>query len=1224
MKNIHTFQMDNLYNIEKYNDEELYRLLDLNNPTDRELEAKILFLINQYNEVENENAAHIKEFFEDVYKHFFDTNDEQLIEGFESSNDENLDEQIMESIDNKDDTGAKLVKTTTLNYGESALNPLLKETQKRVLQLDSQFRNFKNYPSSTDYIINLSEVLNNVVSLRLHSVSIPYTWYNVSNVYNANYFQLIGNVDGLRDVYDLKFEIPAGSYNQEQLLTAINTSIANVAAANTDIDFGTTGLRYDINTSKVTLTLDIQQIYNESNYYLYFGKTTNPFDNNIRKQTISGFLGFGSMVIPRFKSNNTIINTSITSVANTYSLESIYSNFQDCLRVTGRTTSSGQTPLTNPFDPKKVFYLVIDDSSNNVVGNNYFTIYNYEGPDIYVDNSSVILDTIRIEFGDVSGLYTRASILELINRSLLGSNFLSANSYLHQFDISFNTTNDSITTMQRYQMMILLNRETTKKQKDSKQVVIFPDEESVYNGLPVNTRPLWSGSLWTGEKSCFLFDSNTTFASPNSLKGEQSPVITNYMLNTEPKLTLRCIKNLYNNNANNRSITLSTSTDAGYIEGYTLNNYIGIFNYTTQYKSSEINTKFSDIRDLNNQTFSNGYVNANAFYDIGISRSRIQFDMLTYFNETDYSLDLNACFLHRQFQGAATINITNISDNNITGTIPTTITNNSGQTVNTFPFAVIDNSNDRIIVERKATTQGLVDIPAYTIRFRPGLYRTPEILQTMVNQTLTSIQGINDPSGTLLNGLDMTQSTLTMPSNYPTNTNWSFRYIISNKLTQDDYIVELTDDSTAYENTYIDLSGNNRYTLERNLDASGVPVIDPVNQTTYKYNTPTSTFVTGTSWNAFLGFTDASYTLSKTREIVGSRQVMQDISKTMIIEASNNDALFLTPQSSVKGLVDSSGVKKITISIPQGIYSNYALYNEINIQLKANTQTENSIVYSSFDQGSEYTVFQLCANQVYTAEDYLLTFFDSSDVNVQNVTAITTNSFQSTTWDVTIGWLLGFRSVPSFDLNQSSTSNASYVITNNYTRDASTNIITLIGDTCLDLYLYKNLYLILNDFTQNHLNDGLITGVRNSEYPDRPSYSSSATRVCNPLNNRNQSSIFSASQPGMGLTEKQLFAANIISLENFEKQSLKIYSDPPYVKDMFAVIPIKVSGLSQGQVFTEYGGTMQDNDRKYFGPVKISKLKIQLLNDHGDVVNLNGANWSFSFVFEYLYNMRGL
>ena len=72
------------------------------------------------------------------------------------------------------------------------------------------------------------------------------------------------------------------------------------------------------------------------------------------------------------------------------------------------------------------------------------------------------------------------------------------------------------------------------------------------------------------------------------------------------------------------------------------------------------------------------------------------------------------------------------------------------------------------------------------------------------------------------------------------------------------------------------------------------------------------------------------------------------------------------------------------------------------------------------------------------------------------------------------------------------------------------------------------------------------------------------------------------------------------------------------------MIPLKVSGLKQGEVFTEYGGTLQDNDRKYFGPVNITKLRIQLLNDHGDVINLNGNNWSFSLVFEYLYNMKGL
>ena len=85
-----------------------------------------------------------------------------------------------------------------------------------------------------------------------------------------------------------------------------------------------------------------------------------------------------------------------------------------------------------------------------------------------------------------------------------------------------------------------------------------------------------------------------------------------------------------------------------------------------------------------------------------------------------------------------------------------------------------------------------------------------------------------------------------------------------------------------------------------------------------------------------------------------------------------------------------------------------------------------------------------------------------------------------------------------------------------------------------------------------------------------------------------------------------------------------MYSDPPYVKDMFALIPLKISSLSQGDVFVENGGTLQDNNRKYFGPVNITKLRIQLLNDHGDVIGMNGSNWSFSFAFDYLYDMKGI
>ena len=168
------------------------------------------------------------------------------------------------------------------------------------------------------------------------------------------------------------------------------------------------------------------------------------------------------------------------------------------------------------------------------------------------------------------------------------------------------------------------------------------------------------------------------------------------------------------------------------------------------------------------------------------------------------------------------------------------------------------------------------------------------------------------------------------------------------------------------------------------------------------------------------------------------------------------------------------------------------------------------------------------------------------------------------------------------------------------------------------------MYLILDDFTQSHLNDGLITGLRQAEFPTNPPYSSQALEVENLATQNPQSTIFNSIQPGMPLTQKQLVAANTITEENNVRVATKLYSDPPFVKDMFALVPIKVSGLQQGEIFVEYGGTLQDNDRKYFGPVTITKLRIQLLNDHGDIVNLNGANWSFSFVFEYLYNMKGI
>jgi len=1284
-------EKNNLYDVTQYSDSELYAMLDLNNPSDRELEAKILLTIDKYSSVENTEAERIKSFFQDIYNHFFES--ENIIEGMVDK-DENENENEKAEVDSKSqmkefnnykdvfgenavtdggEVDTNLVQTTTLNYGASQLNPLLKETQKRVLQLDSQFRNYENYPSSTDYMVNLSERLHNVVSLRLHSVSIPYTWYNISNVYNANYFQLIGNRDGIRGVYDLSFGIAAGAYDVSGLITAINESVENVKDDNPDINFGTTGVSYDLETSKLTMTLDLQQVYTEPNFYLYFNNYTSSFGSDAN-ESIPGFLGYGDLVIPKYSSNNIDVSGSnYTSVPNAYPLESIYSNYEYSYNATGKDISAADPITYNQFDPNASFYLVINDPSNNVIGNNYFTICTYDGPAIYstaADTSSNVLENFTIEFGDVSGLYTRSTLLEAINRGLTESEFLSSNASLNQYDISFSNADTSITTLQRFQMRTLLSRFTTIKKKNKKQVILFPDENEVLDNLPQDVRvQKWQGPLWTGTNSCFMFDENTIFTQSNSVRSENEPINTLYRIrataSNSPSMFLQCNKEYYDNSFNNRFMTVNTDISSGYPLGYTLNNLIGVYGYDNTFMKSEINTKLAAIKDGNGNDISNGYVNAEAFYDIGANKCRMQFDMLTYFNETNYIFDLSGSFFSNNGISTLGDNSTNIlndasynylngfnvsstanhvySDipfgsghimdisNRILGGVESPVnglyrTDASLSTI--YPFTITD-SNNKIVVKAKNASNGYTDmgisaIPDYTINFKKGVYRTPQLLENMINEVFASVQGVTDKNGNPLNGLNMSNSKI-----YIYDASWVFVPEVDNKLTQEDYNVVFSDETptSSYSNDWVDASNNIRYSLDTSGDLQ----------------TSSNPGITSNSmWNAYLGFTDSSYSLLSEptgTEITGSRDVMFDISKTIFLYESNiedvsggivtithekNNEISFIPQSNVKGLSDASGVKKIDLELTGGIYPVYYLYNQINTNFRNTTQTENSIVYSYFDNtGTENAVMQMNINKVYTAEDYILKFYDEDAATI-NIKSVNTDSFQATTWDVTLGWLLGFRYVPTVNLDPLDPSNNLIATNYSYNLDASSDIITLKGNSTLDLYLFKNLYLILNDFTQNHLNDGLITGVRDNPNATRPQYSSSATRICDPVSGRNQSSIFNSAQPGMGLTENQLYAANIIAEDNFVKQTTRIYSDPPFVKDMFALIPIKVSGLKQGEVFTEYGGTLQDNDRKYFGPVNISKMNIKLLNDHGDVINLNGSNWSFSLIFEYLYNMKGI
>ena len=213
--------------------------MDVINPTDRELEARILFLIHKYDNMQNKSGDELANFFRKIYAHFFEVSDDEeeetdlndmvingQVEGFTinpdgtgdygntegntwsiTGNDENeiignydkyngnsvprdmLMTQLKDAVKTTTQDKNSVAYVNTLNYTQDKLNPLLKQTIKRIISIDSQYRDDKR-TLSTQFTFNLSDPLKDVLSIKLYSIQIPYTWYTISTSYGSNFFYL--------------------------------------------------------------------------------------------------------------------------------------------------------------------------------------------------------------------------------------------------------------------------------------------------------------------------------------------------------------------------------------------------------------------------------------------------------------------------------------------------------------------------------------------------------------------------------------------------------------------------------------------------------------------------------------------------------------------------------------------------------------------------------------------------------------------------------------------------------------------------------------------------------------------------------------------------------------------------------------------------------------------------------------------------------------------------
>ena len=220
--------------------------------------------------------------------------------------------------------------------------------------------------------------------------------------------------------------------------------------------------------------------------------------------------------------------------------------------------------------------------------------------------------------------------------------------------------------------------------------------------------------------------------------------------------------------------------------------------------------------------------------------------------------------------------------------------------------------------------------------------------------------------------------------------------------------------------------------------------------------------------------------------------------------------------------------------------------------------------------------------------DTTITFFDPNKPLVCQDTCIP----QALHSNSTLGWLMGFQEKFAY-LVQS---------------DGN------VGDAILDLSGPRYLILVVDDFTQNHFNDGLVTITEPSKIVKLPSYyTTDHPLVCIDSPNGPVPELVNSSP--RTLTQTQLYTINEIIKNNVN--NLDVKAKAPATTSVLAIVPVKQQ--NKGALYVEFSGSLQNNKRVYFGPVDIERMRVRLLDDRGNTLNLNGGNWSFTILCEMLY-----
>lgn len=1179
---LYNTHMEDEYNVNGYTDEQLFKILDLNNPSDRELEAKTLSMVRKYSNFGNPSGDKLSQFFIDIYNRFFENDEpveqeqeqpDDVIEGFTqypgntSSRPYNKGPEISVgsgfktyqvngaingngnsrsynsgiigngnsysynsgiignamptnvSVNNifalspdlqKSNNGVigeanvgnkitpsenNVTLTKTLDYSKDKLNPLLKQTIKRIISIDSQYRNSETKSPSTNFTFNLSEPLRDVVSLSLYSIQIPYTWYTVNSDFGGNFFYLKGNAPGIMNgLHDYQISISSGNYTPSGLANALNKSINDIKMTITDVSFGQTQVIYNdgitdqnSGTGKCKLLIDITKIYNEGNYSLYFPDWTPPADNTLRSSTIAGYLGFNNQ---------------------NYYCSSIYSSY---LFPTG-ISSTDFTINTNKNSFQIVPYIGMNFLRADISYNPITISLQSLAETTTIKNAVYVMNLALQTNPKLDPAVSSCTLVDISNE--LQDN--SGNSYI-KLDCKLNNRNRDSPVV-----------------RNLKFAALFPYD---YSGN-VNI------SLFYGANSIFAFSDSVNYKNEyivcefNELLSETHILQSSYD-SSNTSVVFQCNLPGYDNSYNSIIANLPPGTNALNLFIKSVNNSIkqavGTDENFTIGSTSVPDTFYSDST-TNNLVFQPIIKNT--------------------FTNSDYQI----------YATTGTCKLPDIFNLPTTQSPATNIYKNENYQFNSVVFDALDIIY--IIPNPDSNSKKNINANPFVISFEQGrTYSNGADLATYFTGVITSY------FDTVTGFYPFVGSTVS----YSINNGFTLELNIEINLNQTHYSLKLYSSNDIWRNlAFYDVSSSS--------------------QTDFSYNIK-------------------DYKDSSNNYKIESKEQIKDNGITIV--DGSNDTFVLQPLNTVDVFNTSNNKYRITIKIPSDSvtgtrYSINELISAINLKF-VGTIAEGT-VFSTFDLPNGQTVIKcrFNINIVFTTKDYNLVFYDPYSFTscFSNNSNKTTTSIQNVTWDTTLGWLLGYRNAISYKLSDYIGATDSYIY---YLTGSSSNVCVLTGDTNVSTNLYNYFLIMLDDYVQNHLNDGLVTITNQETSVNHGPY----VNVCDPVTGQMISRPADYGNPGISYTAQQLYAFN----QQVQSQLVKAksYSKGPFVKDVFGIIPVKTTGMSIGGVYVEFGGSMQNQQRLYFGPVNIHRMTIQLLNDRGNLVDLNNANWSFSFICEQLY-----